>query len=616
MDVLESNLKLLERYQPQVYQKIVSYREGRYSRRNNQVERILVARCDDLVVNMLVECNRSQYLICDHENPIAQAYAWIDKYIHPSNKVEIVFGMGFGFHLEVLLTTFRDKRVIVIEPNVELFYNVLKVRNLALIIEKSQIFVDEDTDAILRMLNPIFWDAREGGIQCQPFEVYAEMFTEVWDELREKLIKKVESFSVDIATRRHFGRLWVYNNVKNAEKMGEAANADGLKGSFRGIPGILVSAGPSLAKNVHCLNGLKDKCVIMAAGTAVNILEKYGVTPHFMVGIDAAEGEAEIHKKVISRDIAFIYSNQVATGSVNYYDGRKFLMNYSSDMYFSEFVKFAGIQSESFLSGPSVSNTCFDLLYKMGCNPIILLGQDLAYTGGSLYAGENANSVVGNAEDFEKQGYILRKDIYGRDVYTRRSFEVMGYWFEGYFSRVKDNVEIINATEGGLNIKHARNEPLAEVIKKYNFKPCDVTGRIKSIYENSRFDKEILYKLDEYKKMLKSEIKELEENSRKQLNIADLLRRGVYHPAKDKRGFDKMVARLNGLSSQVLNTTVYKTLLINLLTVDFFLIKAEIERATQNRNTYEDVKDFYMDAVRKQAELLNSSLEMIKKFLD
>ena len=55
-------------------------------------------------------------------------------------------------------------------------------------------------------------------------------------------------------------------------------------------------------------------------------------------------------------------------------------MNFSVDYYSMEFLKFSGIESEIFQSGPSVSNTSFDIAYKMGCYPIIFMGQDLAFT--------------------------------------------------------------------------------------------------------------------------------------------------------------------------------------------------------------------------------------------
>jgi len=53
----------------------------------------------------------------------------------------------------------------------------------------------------------------------------------------------------------------------------------------------------------------------------------------------------------------------------------------------------------------------------MGCDPIIIIGQDMAFTYGSMYAGEVPGTVVDGAGK-QKKGYVLAKDIYGNEVYT------------------------------------------------------------------------------------------------------------------------------------------------------------------------------------------------------
>ncbi|WP_265444767.1 6-hydroxymethylpterin diphosphokinase MptE-like protein [Acetivibrio straminisolvens] len=615
-EVLERNLSLLKEYQPDVYIKLDSYIKGEYVPKDSSVERILLARQDDLVINIMVRCFNKDFLLCDHENPINEAYAWIDKYIDPSNKADIVFGMGMAFHLEVLLTSFPNKKVIIVEPNMDLFYQIACIRNLEPVIKKAEIIVDEALDVILERINSLFWDTEKGGIQVQPFEVYGEMFPDMWDNLRDSFIKLANNFTVDIATRRKFGELWVYNNIKNLDKICDASDAGVLAGKFKGIPGILVSAGPSLEKNIHLLKGLEDKCVIMAAGTAVRVMESFGLSPHFMVGIDAGEKEGEIHSNVKNKDIYFIYSNQVSTYSVNGYTGPKFVMNYPVDMYTAGFFDYADIKSDFFLSGPSVANTCFDILFKMGCDPIIIIGQDMAFTFGSMYAGEAPGTVINDNEDIQKRGYILAKDIYGNEVYTTRPFLAIRNWFEGYFEKVRDKIEIINATEGGLNISYARNETLEDALKSCDFSEDGIKKLIKVLYEEGRFTDSIASKVEDYRAYVQREIRRLEFLSGKQLEIADYLRRDVYHPSKSRSRFVKAVNSINELSDKVFESPIYNPLLKNLVEIDFYLIKAEVDRAVKTLTKYDDIKNVYMNAILYQNEKLNASLAKLKSFFD
>lgn len=613
-EVYEKNARLLEKYQPQLYSKLDSYIKGSYAPKNNSIERILLANQDNLVINIAVRTGGKDYVLCNHEDPINEAYAWIDKYIEPSNKIDIVFGIGMAFHLEVLITSFVNKRILIIEPNFELFYQILRVRNLDFLIKNTEILVDENYDTILNKVNSFFWDTREGGIQIQPLEVYAELFPKVWEDLRSRFVKMAQSFSVDVATKRRFGELWVHNNIKNLNSIEGASNAADLIGKFKGIPGILVSAGPSLKKNVHLLKELGQKCVIMAAGTAVNVLQDFGVTPHFMMGIDAGESEGKIHEKVSGEEIYFLYSNQVSTHSLEKYRGPRFIMNYPMDLYTYEFLKFSKLKSDFFLSGPSVANTCFDMLFKMGCNPIIIVGQDLAYSYGSNYANQETGAVSKKIDE-NKSSYILTQDIYGNDVYTIPAYLAMRNWFEGYFEKVVDITEIINATEGGLNIEFARNDTLKNVMEKYSFEPQDIEGRIKEIYETGKFSDEISNDIQAYLKFVNQEIDKLESRSKRQLELVKLIENDSCDPKKNKREYERVVNSINELSMKVIDSPIYTSLLKNLIEIEFFLIKAEVDRATRVLTRYQDIKAVFVNAIMEQNRILNESLTKIKGFM-
>jgi hypothetical protein len=282
-------------------------------------------------------------------------------------------------------------------------------------------------------------------------------------------------------------------------------------------------------------------------------------------------------------------------------------MNYPTDMFSAELLKFAGIDSEFFLSGPSVSNTCFDILFKMGCNPIILIGQDLSYT--ELEVEENRPGSP------DKEGMVLENDIHGKSVYTNAVFLSMRNWFEGYFEKARERVEIINATEGGLNIRFAENENLSEVIKRLNFKEICLADRIGKVYDNSRFPKYISISFEEYVKLVGHEIEKLEKYCLEQDKIVNLIEKGVYHPKKNRKTFERMVGRVAEITGLVVSSSIYNTLLKNILDIDFYLVKLEVDRATEQLKDYEDVKAIYTKAMRYQSDLLKDKLSKLKTFL-
>lgn len=603
-EVLQKNLKLLERHQPSVYKKLGLYINNRYVPQNNTIEKIVVAKQDDIVINVLVKIGGEDFILCDHEDPISEAYRWIDKYIDPTNKADIVFGIGFGYHLEVLLTGFKNKKVIIVEPDINLFYHIISIRNLELIIKKSEIFLDEPIQSVLERINLLLWDTEQGGIQCEPFEVYGFMFEGLWEELRSKFIKQAENFNVDFSTKRVFGELWTANSLANSLKIKEASNFQGLIGKFAGVPGVLVSAGPSLRKNINLLKEIKNNAVIMAAGSAIRILEEYDITPHFMVGIDASEAEAELHRKVRSKDIYFIYTNQIATGSVESYEGPKFLMNYPVDNFTSEFLKFSNIKSEYVLSGPSVANSCGDLLFKMGCNPIILVGQDLALTGKAVNDNESVDPNL-----------VLEKDVFGQPIYTNIVFLSMRNWFESYFDKIKDRAQLYNATEGGLNIENVKNSRLDELIPLIRSTESDIDGLIANIHSQSRFSHDVDNKLKEFKKRLITEMNKFERLFDEQEGIVDSIAKDIYHPSKNKNLFNKMAKRVSEITDMLMESAYYNILLRNLVDIDFYLIKLEVDRATKEYTDFNKLKQIFTTAMKRQIILVKDKTKNIRSYV-
>jgi hypothetical protein len=53
-----------------------------------------------------------------------------------------------------------------------------------------------------------------------------------------------------------------------------------------------------------------------------------------------------------------------------------------------------------------------------------------------------------------------------------------------------------------------------------------------------------------------------------------------------------------------------------LIEIDFFLIKAEVDRANKVLTKYGDIKNVYINAILSQNQKLTGSLNKIKKFLE
>ena len=70
-------------------------------------------------------------------------------------------------------------------------------------------------------------------------------------------------------------------------------HAGSLFGRFKNVPLVLVSAGPSLDRNIHELRGMENRCFLLSVDTALRPLLAAGVVPHAVIMADPSELNAQ-----------------------------------------------------------------------------------------------------------------------------------------------------------------------------------------------------------------------------------------------------------------------------------------------------------------------------------
>ena len=99
----------------------------------------------------------------------------------------------------------------------------------------------------------------------------------VSDEQLETLRKAIEHGGMNRATFATSGPLWVRHALQNLPLLAGSPSVDSLKGCFAGKPAVLVSPGPSLAKNIEVLAGIADRVLIIAGNRALAPLRRAGI---------------------------------------------------------------------------------------------------------------------------------------------------------------------------------------------------------------------------------------------------------------------------------------------------------------------------------------------------
>ncbi len=266
--------------------------------------------------------------------------------------------------------------------------------------------------------------------------------------------------------------------------------ANELFNKFKNVPAIICGAGPSFGKNILLLKQLTDKALIFGGGSSLNILSYYGITPHFGMGLDP---NIEQYNRLLTNHtfyVPFFYRNRLAHGAFQSVEGPKLYVSGAPNLIAQWFEKELGLPTELIEEGHNVIHLETQLAIRLGCNPIIFVGLDLAYTNTEPYAkgiGSHPLYLDSNPPYMIENKEVVKKvDIYGNPILTQWPWVEESNWMNNFISNHPENT-FINATEGGLGFSNAENMTLAQVHSKYLEKSYDLLNWVHAELQNCTF---------------------------------------------------------------------------------------------------------------------------------
>ena len=280
----------------------------------------------------------------------------------------------------------------------------------------------------------------------------------VYRELTNHLNQK----AVGRMTRVSSSHLFLANALVNSVFANPLNALTEYKDLYKNKPVLIVATGPSLNKQLPLLQKYQDLFVIIAADPAVPILKKHGIVPEFVVSIDPKKRPYWQHNDL---DPATTFVIEIGCcPDVAWSSNHKYLVTSCHKDVF-RLLTDLGAAPSYLLTGGSVTTTAFSLAEHLGANPIILIGQDLAWTDGkdhadgyvSQYSREQLEAR--HAKGFEIEGYD------GKPVRTERQLLYYKTWFEQRIAHIPERL-IVNATEGGARIEGAAHVPFESVCRE------------------------------------------------------------------------------------------------------------------------------------------------------
>ena len=386
-----------------------------------------------------------------------------------STGLTVVVGVGIGYlPLRILEDKRHIRKLLLVEPSLEVFNAFLSNPAVESILTnpKVEVIVGEPTEELLR--KKVYLEVVSEDIHIIRNELCFKWNPELYSRIDAQLFALLNKLSTEGATNRLRGPLMFKNRLSNLPMLATGYSDHQLKDAFKGLPAICVAAGPSLQMVLDDLKSLKERALIIACDSALAPLMDKGISPHFITTLDYQDVNVEKFMPLADEKLnSFIVTTFKCTPLVAQYTRSwGIVWAFQDDATILWFAEALGFKKVLMPNCQSVAHLSLGLALLLGADPIILVGQDLAYTEGS---GDHAEGTVFREESPIPEGVevFYTEGIDGSRYPTDRGMLSLKRVFEDIIKNNSGGRTIINSTAKGAKIEGALHMPLKQVEEEY-----------------------------------------------------------------------------------------------------------------------------------------------------
>ncbi|MEK6701587.1 MAG: 6-hydroxymethylpterin diphosphokinase MptE-like protein [Planctomycetota bacterium] len=478
--LLDANLRLLCNDTPELGERIRSAAPH---------PNVQFALGDDGALTGTIEIDAKRVQLASLRRPVdegAKLAATIDLV---TTSAVFVAGFGLGYHVQALAQRLTHRGILVVfEPDVSLLREVLGRVDFRSWLSKSCVALicdPEDQSAISRATH-MAEGVLASGSRILEHPLSRRRLGGAVDTFGKSVGGAMQAVRMNVVTALCQVELTLVNTVGNVWSYASTPGIAELKDSAKGRPAVVVSAGPSLSRNIDQLTrpGVRDRVVIVAVQTVLKTLLEHGIRPHFVTALDYAAQSARFYEGLTAGDVegvTLVFEPKVNPAVIRAFPG---LARCSADGLLNDILGADLARSMGELPGGStVAHLSYYLARFLGCDPVILIGQDLGFTDGQYYAaGAGIHQVwsgeLGEFNTLEMlewqrimrmgQNLNTTTDHLGRKVYSDEQMRTYRIQFEREFhADAARGLITIDATEGGVLKQHTRIMTLAAALELF-----------------------------------------------------------------------------------------------------------------------------------------------------
>lgn len=380
------------------------------------------------------------------------------------HKAVFLYGIGNGIFLKSLLSNPSHAKIIVFEPEIEILYAALSLIDFSEEIFKDRLIVLHADKVkfielyIICRIPEVFNSLRLYNLHIMndyyAGEKYKDSVININQEMSRAISQAIKEQGNDskdnligmIHTTKHLPAVFSGVPLKNIidKRKKKCSSA------------VIVSTGPSLAKQLPMLKKLAPYTTIIAVDASYPILKKHGIKPDYVTSIERVPATSKFFGDPVSefdKGIIFIVASLTHDDTVANLKGREVCYAFrplSYEMGFKDF-KFGYIGG-----GQSAAHMAFNIAQSLECDDIILIGQDLAFSEDGKSHSEGHIFKSTEIDPTKREKIMTTKYGGVGEVATTSTWNLFRTYFEhsiANLKRSKGEYPVYNCTEGGARIE-------------------------------------------------------------------------------------------------------------------------------------------------------------------
>ncbi|EMD1351373.1 motility associated factor glycosyltransferase family protein [Campylobacter coli] len=378
-----------------------------------------------------------------------------------------IYGIGNALLIKNLAKHY--KHLFVFESEIELFILALSTIDLSEELCSGKIYLVDIEEERVDIQLLILFDMKDMFEYLSLYEMfvnnvyYKKFYEDIWhkaDELCEKNIKVVirnlnSSLCIGFECYSHL----LQNIPSMLESIPFQRILNERKNKFENA--IVVSAGPSLAKQLPLLKAYQDKAVIFCADGALSMLEKEGIIPDYVTNLDCRDLAMKFFQNKENKTSLNVLSCATHPSLVHLVGNKSVILR--DDPLYQRF----NLNDFGYIdTGTHVSHFSYTLALALGFKNIIMIGQDLAFDE----KGNSHSKGFSYGEQFsgEKTVPTLQVTAYAGkgEVLTHITWNDYRVKLEYLFACNEQKAKFYNATEGGARINFTEELSFKECCEK------------------------------------------------------------------------------------------------------------------------------------------------------